>query len=343
MKSHFERLFGDWGRAKCPPPQYQNAVAARLECDALFSILVRRSFISDITCSKIESGTANTGTMTSGNDLWQAVKTRQKSLRSTRNGKKSQGYWDRRRPHYLFSGLMRCGCCGGGFVVLNAERIGCANARNKGTCDNRQTIRRDALEATVLEGLQSRLMDPALCDEFCKEYTRHTNRLRGEGNARHKADRAALAKIDRELDRLVQALMDGVPASRVKDKMTDLENRKAETEARIKEASDNPVLLHPNMAHYYRDQIARLREALADEHAHAGAADIIRKLIDKVVLTPATDEEGRKSLTIDLHGHLAGILSLATKAKRPLGESGLEVRYTKLVAGAGFEPATFRL
>lgn len=238
---------------------------------------------------------------------------------------------------------MRCGCCGGGFVVLNAERIGCANARNKGTCDNRHTIRRDSLEATVLEGLQSRLMDPALCDEFCKEYTRHTNRLRGEGNARHKVDRAALVKIDRELDRLVQALMDGVPASRVKDKMTDLENRKAETEARIKEASDNPVLLHPNMAHYYRDQIAQLREALADEHAQAGAADIIRKLVDKVVLTPVADEEGRKSLTIDLHGHLAGILSLATKAKRPLGESGLPVEYTKLVAGTGFEPVTFRL
>jgi site-specific DNA recombinase len=85
-------------------------------------------------------------------DLWQAVKARQKSLRSTRTGKKSSGYWDRRRPHYLFSGLMRCGCCGGGFVVLNAERIGCANASNKGTCDNRHTIRRDALEATVLEG-----------------------------------------------------------------------------------------------------------------------------------------------------------------------------------------------
>jgi hypothetical protein len=28
------------------------------------------------------------------------------------------------------------------------------------------------------------------------------------------------------------------------------------------------------MAHYYRDQIAQLREALADEHAQAGAADI---------------------------------------------------------------------
>jgi hypothetical protein len=30
-------------------------------------------------------------------------------------------------------------------------------------------------------------------------------------------------------------------------------------------------------------------------------------------------------------------------AKRPLGESGPEVRYTKLVAGSGFEPLTSRL
>jgi site-specific DNA recombinase len=266
-------------------------------------------------------------------DLWQAVKTRQKSLRATRSGKKQGGYWDRRRPHYLFSGLMRCGCCGGGFVVLNAERIGCANARNKGTCDNRHTIRRDALEVTVLEGLQSRLMDPALCDEFCKEYTRHMNRLRGEGNAQHKVDKSALAKIERELDRLVKAIMDGVPASRVKDKMAELESNRAEIEARLKDAAENPVLIHPNMANHYRDQIASLREALSDEHAQAQASDLIRKLIDKIVLVPGTDNEGRTSLSIDLHGHLAGILSLATKAKGPLGESGPEVGYTKLVAG----------
>ncbi len=65
------------------------------------------------------------------------------------------------------------------------------------------------------------------------------------------------------------------------------------------------------------------------------AADLIRKLVDKIVLVPGTDDEGHTSLSIDLHGHLASILSLATKAKRPLGESGLEVGYINLVAGAG--------
>jgi site-specific DNA recombinase len=218
-------------------------------------------------------------------DLWQAVKARQGLLRSTRTGKKAPGYWDRRRPRFLFSGLMRCGCCGGGFINLNSERIGCATARNKGTCDNRRTMRRDALDGAVLEGLQRHLMDPALCDLFCQEYTRQMNRLHRENNAHRKGDRSALAKIERELDRLVQALMDGVPASRVKEKMTDLENRKAELEARLKDGEDTPVLIHPNMAGYYRNQVAQLREALSG-NGQTEAIDLIRKLIDRIVLTP---------------------------------------------------------
>jgi hypothetical protein len=43
-------------------------------------------------------------------------------------------------------------------------------------------------------------------------------------------------------------------------------------------------------------------------------------------------DHGRKRCPQIPHSHLAGILSLATKAKRPLNESGLEVGYMKLVA-----------
>ena len=115
--------------------------------------------------------------------------------------------------------------------------------------------------------------------------------------------------------------------------MTDLEHRKLETEARIRDATENPVLIHPNMANYYRDQIGELRESLADEHARVQATEIIRKLVDKIVVTPVSDEEGRTSLSIDLHGHLAGILSLATQAKRPLNESGLEMGVYEIGCG----------
>jgi hypothetical protein len=55
------------------------------------------------------------------------------------------------------------------------------------------------------------------------------------------------------------------------------------------------------------------------------AAKIIRKLVDKIVLVPGTDDKGHKSLSIDLHGHLTGILSLATKAKGRSTSAGLRL------------------
>jgi hypothetical protein len=61
----------------------------------------------------------------------------------------------------------------------------------------------------------------------------------------------------------------------------------------------------------------------------------MRALIDKIVLTPVC-RDGKETLSITLHGDLAGILGLATKAKGPLDASGPVVECTKLVAGARF-------
>ena len=59
----------------------------------------------------------------------------------------------------------------------------------------------------------------------------------------------------------------------------------------------------------------------------------MRTLIDRIVLTPVS-REGKETLSITLHGDLAGILGLAAKAKGPLEASDPVVECTKLVAGA---------
>jgi DNA invertase Pin-like site-specific DNA recombinase len=275
-------------------------------------------------------------------DLWDQVKTRQNEQAGTKFGKGGPGFWDRRRPRYLFSGLMECGICGGGFTNLNADRVGCASARNKGTCHNRRTIKRDILEATVLDGLQQHLMDPVLMEVFCEEYTRHSNKLRGEQNTALTGAKAELQRTTRELDRLVQAIIDGVPGSHVKDRMGELETRKVELKAYIEGAREEPVLLHPNMAQFYRKQVGQLREALTGEDCRTEAAALMRTLIDKIVLTPA-EHEGRKTLSVDLYGDIAGILSMAAQTKKPPQRDGFTEESIKLVAGVGFEPTTFRL
>jgi site-specific DNA recombinase len=275
-------------------------------------------------------------------ELWERVKARQGALEAGRRSGESPGYWERRRPRYLFTGLMQCAVCGGGIVHFNKVYIGCANARNKGTCDNKATIRRDALENAVLDGLQNRLMEPARTRIFCEEYARAMNRLHAEHNAQRTADADALSKAERDLARLVQALIDGVPASAIREKMAELEARRDALRGRLAASKDQGIRLHPNMAEYYRTQIADLRAALTEAGSRTQAAEIVRKLVDRIELSPVV-RCGRKTLSVSLYGRLAGILTMATKAKAPLDESGAPMMVTKLVAGVGFEPTTFRL
>jgi non-heme chloroperoxidase len=54
--------------------------------------------------------------------------------------------------------------------MISKDLLGCSTARNKGTCQNRFTIRRDVLEVSVLAGLRTHLMDPGLFAEFCEEF-----------------------------------------------------------------------------------------------------------------------------------------------------------------------------
>ncbi len=228
------------------------------------------------------------------------------------------GMWDRRRPRYLFSGLMTCGVCGGGMIQVNSERIGCANARNKGMCDNKTTIKRSELETRVFDGLQHHLMDPELFEVFCKRYTERMNEMRAAQSASLIRDERRLAAIVRELDRLVDAIVGGVSAARVKDRMIELEAEQVTLQAKIKAAPEEPVRLHAGMATLYRNQVANLIPLLSDPAHRQRAAEIVRGLLERILLSPITDDNtGKVILDVHIQGHLAGILSLASESKRP--------------------------
>jgi DNA invertase Pin-like site-specific DNA recombinase len=148
--------------------------------------------------------------------LWDAAKARQQAIaKDTRpDCREEKPFWARTRPKYMFSGLMRCGVCGGAYSKISANLFGRATARNKGTCGNRLNIRRDVLEATVLDGLKHRLMDPDLYKVFIDEFIRETNRLRSTESSKGDKAKADLAAIERRLKKIVDAIADGVPARR---------------------------------------------------------------------------------------------------------------------------------
>jgi hypothetical protein len=122
--------------------------------------------------------------------------------------------------------------------------------------------------------------------------------------------------------------MEGVPASEVKDELISIANRRGELEAQLKAAKEPPPLLHPSMADLYREKVQNLAAALQREDTRLEASEMLRGLIDSIVLIP---DEGQ--LRIELRGNLAAMLTAAQQTKRS-PETGDLLVPVQMVAGA---------
>jgi len=240
--------------------------------------------------------------------LWDRVKAMQGEY-----NKKEMPLWKKNRPQSLLSGLTKCGCCGGGYTIINLDRMGCAAARNKGTCDNKRTIKRVELEALVLDALRAHLMDEELCKEFCQAYTGRINELRTKHNASLAGYRAEMSKLERERQQIIKSIADGVPGSLLKDRAVIVQKRREELEVLLETTEEAPILFHPNMADHYHKEVRNLIGSISDPDARSEAGTILRSLIDRIILSP---REGSDGLSVDLVGGLAGILSSASNRGR---------------------------
>ncbi|MGC1781725.1 MAG: recombinase family protein [Acidobacteriaceae bacterium] len=87
-------------------------------------------------------------------ELWEAVKAR-RALVCEKAGWTKTGGMSRSRASraYLFSGLLRCGTCGGTMVMANGPggSYHCSSARRKTGCQNKQKVRRESLERYLID------------------------------------------------------------------------------------------------------------------------------------------------------------------------------------------------
>jgi site-specific DNA recombinase len=134
-------------------------------------------------------------------------------------------------------------------------------------------------------------------------------------------------------------VMEGVPAAEAKDEMIAGAARREELEQQQQSLSEPPPLLHPQMADLYRTKVTQLARALQEPESRPEATEALRGLVDAIVLTP---DRGGETLRIELRGNLAAMLGAAQNAKRSPETGDLSLQVV-MVAGAGFEPATFGL
>jgi site-specific DNA recombinase len=273
--------------------------------------------------------------------LWEAVKTRQGAIRDSDRvaNARATRFWERRRSRHLLSGLLYCQECGGPYASIGRDYLACSAARGSGTCSNRRSIRRVALEGLIINGLRQRLMAPELVEEFVRAVQKEINLQRREDDALRDGQKRELAEVTRRLNGLIDAIADGLRAPGLQQRLDELEARRVQLHQCLVTVPTTPVRLHPNLAQVYRRQVERLQDALNDPEIRDEALQILRGLVECVSISPA--ENG---MEVEIVGEIAKMVELGTenRAKQATLDETM-TRSIKLVAGRGFEPLTFRL
>lgn len=277
-----------------------------------------------------------------GQDQWGRVRARQSALQFDVSGDGNGNALNRaHRREFLLSSLLKCGCCGGGYTIIGKDRYGCATRRGKGTCDNCRVITRQRIEARVLHGLKERPLAPALVAELVRAYAEEMAAVQREAISQRGRLEAEHADVERRLQGVMKAIEDGAWNASLRQRLDDLEARKADLKSQIETAgtAPPPIRLHPGAADVYRAKVADLEAALNAPGFRAEASEALRALIERVVLIP--DPGAPDGLRAELSGDLAMILRLgerdppATTIAAQDGRHGKPPR-TDVRGGVGF-------
>ena len=214
-------------------------------------------------------------------------------------------------------------------------RLICSIRRERGVnaCTEGRSVRSALVESRVVTAVQGLLLDPAIVEAAVREHQALSADRQRKAQGERQAWDKELGEVKRRAIRLIDQVADGeLSGAAVKDRLAQLERRRAELEALLQEWSDEPavVALHPAAPARYRRLVERLLEVLDQPETLeiAAARDAFRAMIRSVTVTARPDS-----------GHdLRAETELA-----PLVSAGPVGSIKSLGAGTGFEPVTFRL
>ena len=128
----------------------------------------------------------------------------------------------------------------------------------------------------------------------------------------------------------------------VREKLRQLELTKSTLKKSMEQdLQPNNIEMHPNIGQLYQRKVNEISQLLSDQASREEAISLIRSLIERIDITPG---EKRGQTQVQLVGGLAAILEFAVaKQQKTAIPSDNGFGRVFMVAGAGFEPATFRL
>ena len=254
---------------------------------------------------------------------------------------KSQSPTGRPRKKHLLSGLIKCSYCGSNYTISGKNCYRCALHKERGTCGNTLSVRKGALEHAAMSVLQYHLLTEEHATIFAETFNREVTRITGQQSDRDRETKGRLAAIEREPANLAANMRRGVLSPLLMQLLCDTEAERAKLESLLtRSTSAKPlaqIVPHPVLVQKFGEKIGALRETLNDETIRTEAAELMDNLIESVTIY----SNGANGPEAEVVANVADLAAFALNDKAaPRGGAS---NFTALVAGAGFEPATFRL
>ncbi len=220
-----------------------------------------------------------------------------------------------RRPKHLLSGLLRCEMCGGPLVVIDLYRYGCSTHKDRGdaACPNRLRLPRKSAEAALLAGIQEQL----LSEEAFQAAQRAVQAALKKAAPNTTELERRLDRNERERENILAAIRAGILTPSTK---AELERAEASCETSRRDLAaaraQTPARMLPRLRERW-EAVTRDLAARGKNLPRARAA--IRELL------------GDNIIVRNENGDLVAEIADSSDAQ------------ITVVAGAGFEPATFGL
>ncbi len=242
---------------------------------------------------------------------WQAAQKRLASRRQRNPGKARPGTPMR----YLLSGVLRCGECGGPFVMLD-RKYGCATHKDRGSsvCASDIRLPQKLAESVLLSGVKEQLLSDAAYQQFLRLVTAALKDAGPDTDRLHRE----LRQAEQERDNIMNAIRAGIITPTTKRELEAAEARAQQIRAELTRAkTSQPVTMVPRIRQEWQRIVATLEDYARNIPA---AREALRELLGENVIV-RRNENGEP---------------VAEFAASP----ALQIA---MVAGAGFEPATFGL
>lgn len=216
-------------------------------------------------------------------ELWKAAERRLRG--PLKRGKGAQV----RSP---FSGLLRCGCCGGPLIQVDKRAYGCGRNKDRGpvACPGLR-VHKELIEVGLLAGIKADLLSDQAIAALRKEVA-SLMADKVEHAARDSAGaRKRLAEVERTIANVVDAIAAVGVSQALRDRLASAEAERNALQAEIEAATipaPAPAIV-PGLVDRYRAAVADLPAIIRQRPAEAREA--LRELVGEVVITKEENGE----------------------------------------------------